>query len=611
MLDTRRRVLYRLTPAFALMVIVGGGVLARPIPRVSADAPVTPTPTLVANPIVSPELTGTSTPTATATPTPEPTATPRPPIVPTRESSAKKHRARPPRITATPTATPRPARERPRRSHSRRKRRRAHAKPSATPTPTPALNLNTEDSVSPVTCNGPPTAPAKKPFLRPPYHGWTSIVSFMDHDSPNFVRDGLVLIANGMQATPDGLHTRSDFPAYWNPSVRQYLYYDGHNGYDFNLWYQPVYASAAGKVIFAAYEYPDMPDHGYGKMVMIEHRGGYVTLYGHISKILVRKGQKVRRGQKIGISGNTGHSTGPHLHFTVFHNCTPTDPYGWTGQGPDPLASYQGESSIDLWSHFPLVVNPPPAWPGVAASPAPPTERIALLRLPPGASGTRQFTADLRRVALKARAQLAGPGVSIKIDLLRGALLILGPITPRNIYLSPLVASISSPDTILGAKTDVLAALARAALSMRHSQSHLGRSRRWTGYLLRWQGRTLLIGRGALGARVDLRLSGGRGGDVVRGVETDPHTGAYVVDLGQLSSGQYRRLMKELEHRSRGGSPAGIEPVRTRSSGPPRRSSGTAAACVAIIGAIMAAILLAAVTIRLKPWEKFRPREAA
>src|SRR5919202_1906803 len=107
-------------------------------------------------------------------------------------------------------------------------------------------------------------------------------------------------------------------------------------------------------------------------MVMIDH--------GHGSQILVHKGQRVKRGQRIGISGNTGHSTGPHLHFTVFHNCTPTDPYGWQGGGPDPLVNYQGETSGYLWKKSPAVFNPLPRL--ASGIPASGGVRVLLLRLP-------------------------------------------------------------------------------------------------------------------------------------------------------------------------------------------------------------------------------------
>jgi len=72
---------------------------------------------------------------------------------------------------------------------------------------------------------------------------------------------------------------------------------------------------------------------GYGKVVKIDHGYGYTTLFAHLSKILVKKGQKVERGDKIGLSGNTGRSTAPHLHYEVHHNGTPQNPldYFFTG----------------------------------------------------------------------------------------------------------------------------------------------------------------------------------------------------------------------------------------------------------------------------------------
>ena len=86
-----------------------------------------------------------------------------------------------------------------------------------------------------------------------------------------------------------------------------------HEGVDFVVPVgTPVYASAAGIVSYAAL------DHGgYGNMVEIDHGNGIVTRYAHNSKLLVKVGQMVRRGQEISLSGDTGRSTGPHLHFEV------------------------------------------------------------------------------------------------------------------------------------------------------------------------------------------------------------------------------------------------------------------------------------------------------
>ncbi len=73
----------------------------------------------------------------------------------------------------------------------------------------------------------------------------------------------------------------------------------------------PVHASQSGKVIFSGYK-----GH-YGKTVILSHQQGYSTVYGHLDKMLVKKGQVVRQGDKIGTVGNTGRSTGPHLHFEI------------------------------------------------------------------------------------------------------------------------------------------------------------------------------------------------------------------------------------------------------------------------------------------------------
>lgn len=77
-----------------------------------------------------------------------------------------------------------------------------------------------------------------------------------------------------------------------------------------------VYATGAGKVILTK-----VSRTGYGREVLIDHGFGYTTRYGHLSNILVHRGQKVHRGTLIGVSGNSGKSTGPHLHYEVrLHN---------------------------------------------------------------------------------------------------------------------------------------------------------------------------------------------------------------------------------------------------------------------------------------------------
>lgn len=85
-----------------------------------------------------------------------------------------------------------------------------------------------------------------------------------------------------------------------------------HGAIDIAVRYTPVYAPADGKVIIARYL------SGYGNYIMIDHGDGYYTGFGHLSGYSVSQGQVVSRGQKIGTSGNTGISTGPHLHYEVY-----------------------------------------------------------------------------------------------------------------------------------------------------------------------------------------------------------------------------------------------------------------------------------------------------
>lgn len=82
----------------------------------------------------------------------------------------------------------------------------------------------------------------------------------------------------------------------------------------------PVVASAEGTVVFAGVK------KGYGKTVLVEHRNGYRTLYGHLSALITRPGSKVKQGQRIALSGMTGRSTGPHLHFEVRRQGQPERP---------------------------------------------------------------------------------------------------------------------------------------------------------------------------------------------------------------------------------------------------------------------------------------------
>lgn len=100
-----------------------------------------------------------------------------------------------------------------------------------------------------------------------------------------------------------------------------------HKGIDLAASYEPVYATGKGVVIASKYE------SGYGYAVTIDHGYGYVTKYAHNSQLLVSKGDVVERGDVICVSGNSGISTGPHLHYEVRYNGVTQNPIDYMNEG--------------------------------------------------------------------------------------------------------------------------------------------------------------------------------------------------------------------------------------------------------------------------------------
>ena len=97
-----------------------------------------------------------------------------------------------------------------------------------------------------------------------------------------------------------------------------------HTGVDIGAYYgSPVLASDSGVVIDSGWL------GGYGNCIIVDHGGGYSTLYAHCSELYVSYGQSVSKGQQIAAVGSTGNSTGPHLHFEVRINGEPVDPLGF------------------------------------------------------------------------------------------------------------------------------------------------------------------------------------------------------------------------------------------------------------------------------------------
>ena len=100
-----------------------------------------------------------------------------------------------------------------------------------------------------------------------------------------------------------------------------------HEGLDIAVDFgTPVTATADGLVIYAA------PHAGYGNLVIVYHSNGITTRYGHLSRISVEAGQRVKRSDQVGNAGSTGRSTGPHVHYEIRENDQSVDPLRYAGQ---------------------------------------------------------------------------------------------------------------------------------------------------------------------------------------------------------------------------------------------------------------------------------------
>jgi murein DD-endopeptidase MepM/ murein hydrolase activator NlpD len=121
--------------------------------------------------------------------------------------------------------------------------------------------------------------------------------------------NGKSIIASLPSIKPVEGDISSEFGMREHPILKRMLF---HAGTDFTApMGSKVSVTADGTVLYSGFE------KGYGKQVIIDHGNGYQTVYAHLSKAVIRKGQHVRRGDIIAFSGNSGRSTGPHLHYEV------------------------------------------------------------------------------------------------------------------------------------------------------------------------------------------------------------------------------------------------------------------------------------------------------
>ena len=124
---------------------------------------------------------------------------------------------------------------------------------------------------------------------------------------------------------PKGAPTGSGRFAWPTHGYLSQRYWSGHLGIDIaNSKGTPILAADDGYVRLAGRD-----TYGYGNQVVIDHGNGYLTRYAHLEKVLVKAGDTVKKNQKIGTMGNTGRSTGPHLHFEIIYDGSRRNPQGF------------------------------------------------------------------------------------------------------------------------------------------------------------------------------------------------------------------------------------------------------------------------------------------
>jgi murein DD-endopeptidase MepM/ murein hydrolase activator NlpD len=112
--------------------------------------------------------------------------------------------------------------------------------------------------------------------------------------------------------------------------------YEFHRGLDFVAAYgAPIHVTAPGVVQVAEFS------PGYGYHVIVDHGYGYRTLYAHLSKLAVTPGNRIERDRIVGYLGNTGRSTGPHLHYSVYRNHVAVDPTYYLSSPPNLLQGHK------------------------------------------------------------------------------------------------------------------------------------------------------------------------------------------------------------------------------------------------------------------------------
>lgn len=173
---------------------------------------------------------------------------------------------------------------------------------------------------------------------------------FKHSDGKYYNEDGEELVKKYMGKPLKHIRITSSFTKRrFHPILKRWK---AHHGTDFGAKRgTPILAVADGEIIFSGRM------GGYGNVIKIQHKDNYVTLYAHQSKLKAKKDEFVKKGDIIGYIGNTGRSTGPHLHFGLYKNGIPIDPMRLVKLSPDGLKGREKRAFLNRKRRYEKIIN--------------------------------------------------------------------------------------------------------------------------------------------------------------------------------------------------------------------------------------------------------------
>ena len=173
---------------------------------------------------------------------------------------------------------------------------------------------------------------------------------FKHSDGKYYDEEGKELVKKYMRKPLNHIRITSHFTKRrFHPVLKRWK---AHHGTDFGAKRgTPILAAADGKVIFSGRM------GGYGKVIKIQHKDNYLTLYAHQSRLKVKRDTFVKQGQIIGYVGSTGRSTGPHLHFGLYKNNRPIDPMRLVKFSSDGLKGDAKKAFLNRKRKYTKIIN--------------------------------------------------------------------------------------------------------------------------------------------------------------------------------------------------------------------------------------------------------------